>query len=219
MVTKPGNHQMNKQKKTRFTLERSTTVNNTLFYALHYALPCTSVTSKHLLRSILHSKGQKENKTRNKNLYRFHSLPWVTGYFLKGEDMRNTLGNWLTRFNNQLHFSLRLNEVTSSRTDIGTTVFCCQTVYLKSSSFHLGPLLWNVSFTFCPRDTGYWVSFCWTVQCDWLSVVTFYLLWRLDCKLRHHIDYESCHGVWCAQCIGSGADVCPCIFLVRLCYG
>ena len=31
------------------------------------------------------------------------------------------------------------------------------------------------------------------------SVVTFHLLWRLDCKLRLHIDYQSCHGVWCAQ--------------------
>ena len=72
----------------------------------------------------------------------------------------------LTSFNNQLHFSLHMDELASSRADIGATVFCRQTVYPHLSSFHLRALLWNVTFTFCPRDTGYWVSFCRTVQCD-----------------------------------------------------
>ena len=125
----------------------------------------------------------------------------------------------LTSFNNQLHLRLHMNELAPCRADIGTTVFSRQTIYLQLSAFNLRAFLWNVSLTSCPRDAGNWVSVCRTVQCDWLSVIKFNLLWRLDCKLRHHVDYQSCHGVRCSHGVRSGTDVCSCVFLVCLCYG
>ena len=37
--------------------------------------------------------------------------------------------------------------------------------------------------------------------------------------MRHHVDYQSCHGVRCAHGVRSSTDVCSRVFLVRLCYG
>lgn len=124
-----------------------------------------------------------------------------------------------TCFHNQLHLSLPMNKLTLCGADIRSAVLCRQTVYLQLSSFHFRPVCWYVSFTPCPGDAGYWVSVCRAVECHRLSMVKLNLLWWLDSKLRHNIDYQRCYGVWFSHGIRRRADVGSWIFLVCLCDG
>ena len=51
-----------------------------------------------------------------------------------------------------------------------------------------------------------------------MSMITFYLLWWLNRKLRDHINDQSRHGVRSAHMVCGGTDICSCILPVCFCY-